>query len=134
MMAGYTFHIVLMCGSREWDRPDIIERAIGKLVAQWGTMRFIVVAGGCRGADVMAEKAAKAAGVHVARVDALWDSYKTSAGPIRNSMMLAIEPDLVVAFHPDLTRSSGTIDTVRRAQKAGIKTIVVTGRRKETKA
>lgn len=52
-----------------------------------------------------------------------WNQYGKTAGPIRNSLMLAQHPDidLVLAFHDDLEGSSkGTLDMVRKAQKGGI--------------
>lgn len=45
----------------------------------------------------------------------------TRAGPIRNKQMLLEErPDKVVAFHNDLSKSRGTADMLRQAEKRGI--------------
>lgn len=59
-----------------------------------------------------------------------WNKYGKVAGPIRNSEMLKLHPDidLVLAFHDDLSESKGTRDMVHKAQKAGIE-VWVTSRR-----
>ena len=63
--------------------------------------------------------------IHVCRVPALWQTRHQGAGPQRNSIMLALEPHEVVAFHPDLKKSKGTKDMLKQAEKAGIKYKVV---------
>jgi len=50
-----------------------------------------------------------------------WKSYGKGAGPIRNQLMLDEgKPDLVLAFHNDISSSRGTADMIRRAKKHGI--------------
>lgn len=127
----YPLKVVLICGSRDWTDYELIYRAIGRIVSYYGTLRLLFIVGGCRGADQLTERAAKAKGVHVARIDALWRSYPQSAGPMRNSMMISLEPDYVVAFHENIERSLGTADTVRQARRKGIPVAVITGRGKE---
>ena len=55
--------------------------------------------------------------------------YGRGAGPRRNRQMLDENPDisLVLAFHEDLGRSKGTRDMVRRSEKKGIRTKIITG-------
>jgi hypothetical protein len=33
------------------------------------------------------------------------------------------KPDLVIAFHDDLSRSKGTVDMLAKAERAGVKTL-----------
>ena len=82
----------------------------------------MVIEGGARGADRLARLWARARGIHVATVDALWDYYDNGAGPIRNQAMLQLRPDVVVAF----PGGTGTADMVKRAKAAGIQVIEVT--------
>jgi hypothetical protein len=52
-----------------------------------------------------------------------WDRYNKAAGPIRNSLMLKLHPDidLVLAYHDDLEDGSrGTKDMCEKAEKAEI--------------
>ena len=39
--------------------------------------------------------------------------------------MLMLDPHLVVAFHRDISKSKGTKDMVKQAEKAGIKVQVI---------
>ncbi len=106
--------IWLVCGGREYDGPlaSILRHQI-----QRRGIPAIVVVGGAKGADRRAEEWFVRAGIHVAVVPALWDSHKKAAGPIRNSKMLLLKPDLVIAF----PGGAGTADMVRKARAAGVK-------------
>jgi hypothetical protein len=79
-----------------------------------------VVHGDCRGADRLADEAAKTLCLRVERYPADWNKYGRSAGPIRNHEMLDTGIDLVLAFHDDLSQSEGTNHMVTIATKAGV--------------
>jgi hypothetical protein len=50
-----------------------------------------------------------------------WQRFGKSAGPRRNQKMLDMEnPDLILVFHEDFTRSLGTRDMLHKAIKANI--------------
>lgn len=44
-----------------------------------------------------------------------WDKYGKMAGPIRNKLMLNENPDLVLAIHPNLKDSKGTMNCIKQA-------------------
>lgn len=70
----------------------------------------VVVHGGAKGADVMADKACHEVGVHTACVRALWAIHDKSAGHIRNAVMLdAFQPSLVIAFSENTPGTRGCI-------------------------
>lgn len=73
------------------------------------------------GADTHAHRAARACGLHVAAVGALWDMYGKSAGPMRNAAMLKLRPDVVYAY---TTGGAGTRSMINLARDAGIEVIV----------
>jgi hypothetical protein len=99
---------ILFCG-------DIIRAAFDRLNPT------VVIEGEARGADQLCRKEAVLRGIEVLRFPAQWERYGRGAGPIRNQQMLDEgQPDMVVAFHPDLARSKGTADMVKRAEAAGI--------------
>lgn len=55
---------------------------------------------------------------------ALWDKHGRAAGPIRNTQMLDEgRPDLVLAFHRDLSESKGTRNMVEQSVKANLPVI-----------
>lgn len=85
----------------------------------------IVVHGAARGADRLAGEAARELGLEVRAYPADWATHHRAAGPIRNREMLTEHPDLVIAFHPDIAKSTGTVDMLMLADKAGIPYCVV---------
>ncbi len=110
---------VLVCGDRNWSGIDPIKREL-MLAAP-----SVVIEGEARGADTLARKAAEELGIPVEPYPANWTKYGRAAGVLRNQQMLDEgKPDLVLAFHPDISKSKGTADMVRRAKKAGIRTYV----------
>ncbi len=79
----------------------------------------MVIEGGARGADRLCRLWCREKGIHVATVEALWDFYDNGAGPIRNSAMLQLKPDIVLAF----PGGNGTKDMVKKAKAAGLTVI-----------
>ena len=104
---------VLVCGSRNWNKPVTIATRIIKLPK--GT---IVIEGGARGVDTIAEFWAKELGYKVEVYPAKWEKYGKSAGFKRNIEMLETGIDLVIAFWDG--KSKGTRHTIREAEKRGI--------------
>lgn len=113
---------VLICGSRHWTRAQPIKAFVTAL-----PIDAVVITGGATGVDSLADMYAKERGmstVVVAISRALWRRLGTQAGPVRNRLMLDLEPDAVVYFHTDdpLLRGSGTYDCVTEAEARGITT------------
>ncbi len=84
---------VLVCGGRDY-LGDVT--CLGEL-RQLFTIDLLI-AGGAKGADKRAADWARARGIHVAEVQALWDFYGKAAGFKRNSAMRILGPDYCVAF------------------------------------
>ena len=114
---------VLVCGDRNWTNREAIRAWLCKL-QDWDYTT--VIEGEARGADTIAKEEAQRIGMRVLKYPAQWNTYGRAAGPIRNREMLDQCPDLVLAFHSDLSKSKGTADCVREARKRGIKVEVVT--------
>src|SRR5262245_24499598 len=111
---------VLVCGGRDYADSQTLADTMSRLRAERGIS--VVIAGGARGADTLAEEWAKANGIECIVFHADWATLGRSAGPIRNKRMLDEgRPDLVVAF----PGGRGTSDMTRRALDAGIEVIVV---------
>jgi hypothetical protein len=115
--------LVLVCGSRTWDRDDIVLEQLRALPP--GT---IVMHGGARGADRMAHVLATRLGFTVWEFPAHWHSgmfgsYNPRAGLERNLAMLDEQPDLVLAFHRD--GSTGTQHVIDEAGRRGLQLVVV---------
>ena len=89
-----------------------------------------VIHGAARGADTAGRNAAFTLGIPIEEYPARWDEYGRSAGPIRNQQMLKEgKPDLVLAFHHDLSASKGTAHMVSIAKNAGVPVEVIVGRK-----
>ena len=110
---------VLVCGGRAYADRQTLYGALDTLHSQH---KFeIVIAGGARGADTLAEEWAKERGVTTKIYQADWAGLGRKAGPIRNQRMLDEGvPQLVVAF----PGGRGTADMTSRARKVGIETVV----------
>jgi YspA, cpYpsA-related SLOG family len=115
----------LVTGDRAWPVAghDVIRRRLDAL-----SPGDTVIHGGARGVDQFAGWYAAARGLRVTVIPAEWDRFGSAAGPIRNRLMLAEKPDVVLAFHDDLRRSLGTRDCVAEAQRRGVPVEVWTSR------
>ena len=112
---------VLVCGDRNWKDYDAIDRLVKTL-----PKGSVIIQGMCRGADLMARRAAIKHGYKYEDYPADWSKYGRAAGPIRNKQMLDEgKPDIVYAFHPNISESKGTKDMVNQAKKCGIEVILV---------
>ena len=98
-----------------WKNPWPIIRELRNLPSA-----SIIIHGNAKGADKLAGELAYGLGFRVISVNAEWSRYGRGAGPIRNKKMLSMKPDLVLAFHEDISKSKGTKDMVTIARKAGI--------------
>ncbi len=116
---------ILVTGSRHWSDPGVIADAIDMALALLGRPeQWTLVHGACpTGADEMADTVAAFIGNdNVERHPARWDAEGKAAGPLRNQRMVDLGADICLAFH--LPGSRGTDDCIRRAQRAGIKTVI----------
>lgn len=111
---GYAVR-VLICGGRSYQDEAPIRAALAALPAD-----ARIIHGGCRkGADSIADAAARQLALSVTVFPANWGKYGRAAGPIRNRQMLDEgQPDKVIAFWDGV--SHGTGDMVRRAMSAGV--------------
>ncbi len=82
-----------------------------------------IVEGNATGADRAAQTWAKLHAGGLRTYPADWDKHGKSAGSIRNQLMLfETQPHIVLAFPGGV----GTADMVRKAKRAGVKTIELT--------
>jgi len=122
---------VLVCGDRNWSNRSVIEIRLLQLLEQYPSKKIIIVHGACRGADLLASDVAHELGFTIEAYSAKWEKYGRVAGPVRNSEMLDTGIDFVIAFHEDIDHSSGTKDTIRKAQALEIPYEIITGRAKD---
>lgn len=118
--------VVIVTGDRNAEeavwRP-VVERVLAEIDPD------LVIHGACRGIDRIAQSVCTAR--HVATQPFPYPGHLGRAGgPVRNRQMLArllqVRSDeyaeiAVLAFHPGLGHSKGTLDMVRQAARAGVR-------------
>lgn len=112
---------LLICGDRNWNDLSIIYTAICKILSiQWanGDYGITIIEGEAKGADLMGKEVANNLGLVCLAYTAHWDQWGRAAGPIRNRVMLKEgKPDLVLAFHDNISASKGTKDMITIARR-----------------
>lgn len=103
-------------GSRGWTHGEPVRRAIAALPAG-----AVVVTGGARGLDAIAELEASRAGLEVEVYEADWDRFGRSAGHRRNERMIALPGVEGLSAFRSRGRSPGTDGAVRLAKGSGIR-------------
>lgn len=111
---------ILITGSREWTDPDAILQALDRAATEAGIPpdRVTVVHGTARGADSLADSAARQLGMRTERHPADWRLYGKSSGHRRNAEMIRLGADICLAW--PLGESRGTRGAMRLAGEAGI--------------
>lgn len=115
---------IVITGSRDWKDRDAIWDCLSAEItaAIEHCEELLVIHGDCpTGADAIAEEFCKSAGVHTARVGALWSALGKKAGPRRNRVMAAIGPAVAYAF--PLAVSAGTRDCIDAMGAAKVEVI-----------
>jgi hypothetical protein len=119
-MPASSWHLVIVCGARDWHSVPAVRKVLAHLQGIHGS-KLLVITGGAPGADTICLELCYELGIHVAPIAAHWDVYGAAAGPIRNRAMLACGPDEVIAFHEDLAKSKGTASMLEIARKARVR-------------
>jgi len=116
---------ILVCGDRNWSNQKrlnaVLDQIDGKATIE------VLIEGEARGADTLGRLWAQAKtdrNILVEEHPADWNTYHKGAGPRRNKEMLASGPDLVVAFHNDITKSKGTKNMIKIALKAKVPVVL----------
>lgn len=115
---------VLITGDRNWSGMKIIRTVLTDLQRvlreEFSQDISNVINGGCRGVDKLSTRVCEEMKISCQEFPATWSTGK-SAGPIRNRQMLDEgKPDVVIAFHADLSSSKGTKNMVSQAKQRGL--------------
>lgn len=110
----------IITGSRYATDEDYIHSILNYHLSGQPPESVLIIHGGCRGADQIADKYARSAGIEVKQYKPEWNIYGRKAGPIRNSMMLGENKEArVIAFlRPE---SRGTQDCINKANILGMR-------------
>lgn len=126
---GVTIYKLLIFGARDWNNLRAVEREFRKVLSRVKKedprTELVVISGGAAGADVHGEIVAIRNNCHVVRVDALWNTRRRGAGPQRNGIMAALQPDEAIGFHEQISKSKGTKDMKKKLDALGISNRIV---------
>ena len=100
-------------GYKEYNNYLEFKKTVDDYIEEIGKPELIV-SGGARGVDKMAEKYAKEKKIAMQVFPPNWDKYGKSAGPKRNTQI--IENSTHVIAFPSVN-SVGTIDSINKAKK-----------------
>ena len=87
---------VIVCGGRNFNDVQFVLTKLDEFHANHPITELIE--GGATGVDAYASAWCAHKNIKHERVNAEWHIYKKSAGAIRNKAMLAMQPDMVIAF------------------------------------
>lgn len=115
------YFIALVCGGRDYTDEATFDFLMDgfrdELSATQPDWKLVIVHGGARGADRLADLWAKSRGVPAIPCPADWDKHGKAAGVIRNAEMLKRwKPHVVIAF----PGGRGTAHMMSIASKAGV--------------
>ena len=111
---------VIVCGGPTYDDWTLLRDTLDRLNKERGPITHIIH-GGAYGADSLAGDYADLRKIQTVECKANWANMSRLAGPYRNKAMLALGPDLVVAF----PGGSGTRNMVELARDAGVEVLEI---------
>jgi hypothetical protein len=107
-------------GSRSFNNYELMKSTITSNFE--GIKIALILSGGARGADSLAEVLGKELGIPVKVILPDWKHYGKKAGLIRNTEIIK-ESDAIAAFWDGSSR--GTLDSIRKAEKLGKPVILI---------
>lgn len=120
--------IVVVCGSRDWVNAAAIEHVLDGIQNATHSRMDIVITGGQRGVDTLADGWALKRGKQRIIIPARFEAIGPAAGPERNELMLAVSmlgnPHMVIAFPGQV----GTRSMIRLAHAAKVPVVLVANR------
>lgn len=109
--------IYLVTGGRDFTDKDFVFNSLDKIHSERPCT--FLIHGDASGVDTLCGLWAKNNNIGVKACPAEWNVYGKTAGIIRNSQMLHLNPDVLIAF----PGNKGTRDMVRKAINKGIEII-----------
>ena len=103
---------IAVVGSRNFSNYQILKDTLDK----YKNKCKLIISGGAKGADKLAEKYAEENGIETKIFKPDWKRYGKGAGLIRNKQIVE-NADLIIAFWDG--KSKGTAHTITYAQKSG---------------
>ena len=103
---------IAVIGSRDFDDSAQLDSVLEP------HLPAVLVSGGAKGADALAERLAGERGLTIDVIPADWQRYGRGAGPIRNKQIVE-SAELVIAFWDG--KSRGTRSALSHAEQVGVR-------------
>lgn len=110
--------VLLVCGGRTFDDPDLVVAALDFLVPFYAIDG--IMQGGTQGAETAAKDWAARNGIKAATIKADWRKHGRQAAAKRNQKMLDLGRPILLLAWPG---GAATRDLIRRAEAAGVAVI-----------
>ena len=118
---------ILICGGRDFTDKSLLDATLSELFETFNPSETLVIVGDANGADALAAQWALKNWYSISRHYADWDAHGRSAGPKRNSEMVAelmqYEDRRCIAF----PGGTGTADTVSKCKQRNVKVKQIKG-------
>jgi predicted Rossmann-fold nucleotide-binding protein len=111
---------VLVCGGRTYNDREYLYQILDSLHTH--TPITQIINGGAKGADTLAHTWAFDKNIPSTSYPADWKTYGRAAGPIRNTQMIRLQPDQVIAF----PGGRGTANMIKQAREHNIPVMEIT--------
>ncbi len=102
-------------GGRDYTNYDKFKEIVDAYINEIGRPN-IIVSGGAKGVDTMAEKYSLEYNIPIAIFSPEWDKYGKKAGIIRNTDIVKNSTHILAL---PTEQSKGTYDTIRKTEKLG---------------
>jgi len=110
-------------GSRSFSNRKLLEWVLHSLKFQ----PSVIVSGGARGADSLAENYAKSHGIKTKIFHPDWEEHGKAAGPIRNKKIVEYS-DAIIAFWDGSSR--GTASSIRLSRDKKVPLLIINFRKR----
>jgi predicted Rossmann fold nucleotide-binding protein DprA/Smf involved in DNA uptake len=112
---------VAIVGHRDYTNYGHFRKIMKDWASKYGLPNMII-SGGARGVDTLAEKYAREKQIPIMIWHARWRRYGRAAGPRRNAKIVGACDHVVAFLHP---KSRGTKNTIEIAEKEGKPTTII---------
>lgn len=112
---------IAIVGSRNFKDYEFMKSVIETYIIENSLEQTIIVSGGAKGADALAEKFASEKGYGTLIFLPEWEKYGRGACSVRNTQIIE-NADVVIAFWDGASR--GTKDSIDKAKKMGKKLMI----------
>lgn len=106
---------VIIAGSRHFEDYYFVSKRLDRILVDIATP-IEIVSGGQKGVDKLGERYANEKGFKLTVMEADWEKYGNSAGPIRNQKMAKYAEGLIVFD----AGGTGSRDMIEKATRAGL--------------